>query len=248
LKTFNQRIVVALLAIIAVAGVAVALLARPATVQPLMFGRVLFGLDKTNPAAVYHFIVRGPEIFVDANKDDIPQAEERCNAQQLELIRDEKTNVTFLTHEIRLVVNPKFVSETLPQQLSMTCDIDAGSLYQQIGTITLSTDPKTPSWTHFHGPTKLVFTDPGMPLLKGSEGTEIRVWVGTSAEGQGIELGTPAAADEQTTQPDSQAIPDMPLRFAHIAPKLGKPVPTATIEFPTDGPPLIEQLSLDDFC
>ena len=166
----------------------------------------------------------------------------------MELIRDEKTNATFLTHELRLVVNPKFVSERLPQQLSLTCDVDAGFQYQQIGTIALSTDPKTPSWTHFHGPTKLVFTDPGMPLLRGSEKTEIRVWVGTSAQGQGIDLGTIAAAGNQSAQPDSLAVPELPQRFAFIVPVPGKPVPTATIEFPTDGSPIIQQLSLDDFC
>lgn len=243
MKTTTSKIILTVLALGAAIGIAIFNLPKPSVAQPLLFGRALFGPDRTNDSAVVHFIVRGAEIFVDKNKDDIPQPGELNQSEQLETIRD--AAASYHASQIRLAVNPQFVTEKLPQQLSMNVDVQGQVQYQQMGTIKLSSNPQTPDWIHFHGPTRLIFTEPELPLTQGSQG-ELRIWVGNNAIGSALGLGSaPKLTDVSTV---NSAALDETVRFAHVVPVPGEMVPELQIEIPTDGAPSIETLLMNDFC
>lgn len=215
---------------------------------PLLFGRALFGPDKTDDAMVFHFIVDGDKIYVDRNKDDVPQPDELFSAKELALLTDDDTQSTYRVHELRLIVNPKMVSEKLPQQLGLTTDIAGPVTYQQLGAVRLTPDPKNPDWIQFHGANHLIFADVGASLTPGTE-TGLRLWIGTNAIGSALELGSTAAkTNASEIQNVSLDQVDETQRFASNVPIKNEMVPQLKIEIPTDGSPFIETLYLDDFC
>ena len=223
--------------------------------QPMAtyFARAVFGPNADDPVRVIHFIVQGSQIFVDADHDDLPSPDERLPASHLEPFTDDQTGTTYHVHEVRLGVEPGTVSPTLPQQICLNVQIDAGSSYEQVSSIVMTENRQAVNWKHFGGPLQILFDDSEMDELIGGSEVEVRVLVGTVA---GDRPSNEENARDKTHEQGPFAVGSTfaslsgstVSRLAFVLPRENFATPEIAIEFPTSGEPIIVQLMLDDFC
>ncbi len=196
-------------------------------------------------SAVVQFIVQGDKIFVDENKDNIPQPEELNTARRLPDKADVKLDVTYKINELRLGIAPELVSDQLPQQLAMTVEVGGGFSYQQLGTVVLSQDPQRTNLVRFNGPVSLIFTDNGMELRKGERETPIQVLVGTLT---GPERNSAQNESESANLTASPSEPISLNRISYVIPQPENAAPEVEIEFPTNDQPIVQRFRLDTLC
>lgn len=233
MKSIQTKVVLGILAI-AILATTLPFFLKDRSQEALYFGKAIFGQNPNDETSVIHFIVRGNEIFVDDNMDDIPQPEELNSDKRLAKITNAEKGVTYDVHELRLGLSPESVSDLLPQQLGMTVDVGGEFSFQQLGTIVLSTDPQQASWVQFNGPISLIYTDHDLKLKKGGEETAIRVLAGTVAETK--------------TGDDSEPAPFSLSRISYVVPQPEKAAPVLRIEYLSEEQPIIEEFRLDTMC
>lgn len=233
MKSIQAKVVFGILAI-AILGTTLPLMLKSRSTGPLYFGKAMFGQNPDDESSVIHFIVRGSEIFVDKNKDNIPQPAELSSDKRLEKITNTEMGVTYDVHELRLGIAPESVSDRLPQQLGMTVDVGGEFSFQQLGTIVLSTDPQQTSWVQFNGPISLIYTDHDLELKKGGQEIAIRVLAGTVAD--------TATGDESEPAPFSLS------RISYVVPQPENAAPSLKIEYRSEDQPIVEEFRLDTMC
>lgn len=218
------------------------------TSHSTLYGKVVLGSDLQDDSSVVHFIVRGPDIYVDRNKDNDPQSDELITNGELPLIRDSSGAATYRIFELRLGVALKVVSESLAQQLGMTVDVGGDFNYEQIGTLLLKPNPDDATWIQFNGPVQLFNNQEGLTLFKGGNPVELQLFAGTIARGPGQQLGTPnqLPAPKNGSQPLTDT--DDLRRITYIVPMQNSPVPQARVEFPAADGPIVQEFDLDKFC
>ena len=206
--------------------------------QSLFFGRILLGPDKSNESMVYRFIVQGGDLYVDENKDNIPQAGELDTDGRLPLIEDVAAGVSYDVSGIRLGLAPENVSDTLPQQVAVTVDVAGKQPFTQAGSIVMTRDPATSNWLHFNGPLQMLYVnDAG--LHKGSKrGTEVKVYLGTIADAPTLENGESGDFAEE----------DLMKQTAIVIPNQSTPFPHVSIKYESEDGPIVQELDLDTFC
>jgi hypothetical protein len=211
----------------------------------VFYGRVCLGPDKTNGDLTLHFIVQGERIFLDRNKDDVAQPDERLVSDELEPIANPATGVTYRITEIRLTKGLAMVSAELPQNLGLTVIVTGNQSYEQLGRVVLSIDPQNPGWAHIDGNNRLIFGDAEIELMAG-EVFQLAFYFGTNAIGRGADVGTERILNSdqnidlfQLTESD---------QFSPVVPQEGGPYPEMTIKIPTSGEPFLERIPLNEFC
>jgi hypothetical protein len=209
------------------------------------FGRACLGPDKSNNEMVLNFVVQGSDIFLDQNKDDIAQPEERLDTNQLPVIEDSVSGTQYQLKELRLTKGVELVSKDLPQCLALTVAVSGENNFEQIGQIFMSTQAEDVKWVHFNGRNRMIFGDPEIALTAG-EKIQLTVFFGTNAVGEGRDLGTPKILEadkvqvwEELTETD---------RFSPVLPASGTVFPELEIEIPTSGEAFVSKISLDEFC
>ena len=245
MKFFQSKLVLGILAVAVLAALTLPLLLKNRSSAPVYFGKAIFGQDTDDESSVIHFIVRGDEIFVDKNADNIPQPEELNSDKRLPEIANREMGVTYDVHELRLGLAPESVSDRLPQQLGMTVEVRGEFPFQQLGTIVLSTDPQHTNWAQFNGPISLIYTDHDLELKKGGHETAIRVLAGTITESVQDSDPPETAAGDQT---DSASAPLSLNRISYVVPQPKNAAPLLRIEYPTEDQPIVEEFRLDTMC
>lgn len=245
MKTMNLKIGLGLLFIGGLAFLGWQWMFRPAEVsqhqEQLFFGRAVFGPDISDASAVYHFIVKGEDIFVDANKDDIPQPDELNSDRELPLLEDPKNGLTYEVG-MSIGISPSAVSESLPQQLALTVKVRGSHNYSQAGSVVLSPDPTETNWLHFGGPLRMWCLDEEAVLLAGSDtATELTVFLATVSEGPASMLGQPGQVAKKPDEFRMSAA-------AFVIPGPSTPFPELEITYPTESEPLVQEYVLDKFC
>ena len=244
MKNLQTKLLIVVLVVAVLAALAfVPSLLEKRNNSPIFFGRAVFGQDFDDPATVVHFIVRGNEIFVDMNKDDIPQPEELNREKRLPELSDADAGISYDIHELRLGIAPESASEQLPQQLGMTVNVRGEFSFQQLGTVVLSTSPQNVSYVQFNGPISLIYTDHDLQLPKGGPETPIRVLAGSVANA----ANRSETVDQQEIQ--EPAPPTFSLsRISYVVPEPENAAPMLKIEYPTDDQPIVEEFRLDTMC
>ena len=246
MKNPQSKIVIGVLAVIALAVIAfLPGLSKNggSSSDALFFGKTVFGHDLDSPSSVIHFIVRGDEIFVDQNQDNIPQPEELNKDKRLPEIQGSQAGAKYRVHELRLGISPTSVSEQLPQQLGMTVDVASDEFsFQQLGTVVLSTDPLNSSFVQFNGPLSLIYTDDDLALPKGGPETAIRVLVGTKTKDEAKSTNTSSNGQNEPSQSFSLS------RMSYVVPQPDVAAPQLRIEYPTNDQPIVEEFRLDTMC
>lgn len=245
MKFFQSKLVLGILAVVVLAALTLPLLPSNRNSAPIYFGKAIFGQDTDDESSVIHFIVRGDEIFVDRNTDNIPQPEELNSDKRLPEIANLEMGVTYDVHELRLGLAPESVSDRLPQQLGMTVEVRGEFTFQQLGTVVLSTDPQHANGVQFDGPISLIYTDHDLELKKGGQETAIRVLAGTITESvQDADPPDIAAGD----QADSASAPVSLNRISYVIPQPENAAPLLRIEYPTKDQPIVQEFRLDTMC
>lgn len=209
------------------------------------FGRACLGPDKSNKDMILNFVVQGSDIFLDRNKDNIAQPEERLDANQLPVIEDKTSGTKYHLKELRLTKGVELVSMEFPQCLAMTVAVSGLGNFEQIGQIFMNTDPQGAEWIHLNGHHRMIFGDSEISLTAG-EKIQMTVFFGTNGVGEGRDLGTPKILEadkaqrlEELTETD---------RFSPVLPASGTVFPELEIEIPTSAEPFVTKIPLDEFC
>lgn len=245
MKILQSKLVIGVLAVVVLAAVTLPWLLKNQASAPEYFGRAIFGQETSKESSVVHFIVRGDEIFVDKNKDNIPQPEELNTDNRLPEIASSERGVTYDVHELRLGIARELVSQQLPQQLAMTVEVVGDFSYQQLGTIVLSLDPQHTNWVHFNGPISLIYTDSDLELEKGGRETAIRVLAGTITDaGKNSAQSETESAAQSVSTPESFSLN----RISYVIPQPENAAPLLKIEYPSEDRPIIEEFRLDTMC
>ena len=245
MKNLPSKLIIGVLVIAVLAALAfVPSLINRQSATPNLYGKAIIG-DVDDPASIVHFIVQGDKIFVDENKDDVPQPEELNSEKRLAEIADTKAGIKYDVHEFRLVVAPDAVSEKLPQQLGMTADIQGEFSYQQLGVMVLSADPQDAGVVQFNGPISLILPEPDFEFPKSGSEIPVRLLAGT------VSSTTTKPHDsnlEKESQTDNEPPPFSLRRISFVVPEPEKAAPMLKIEFPTNDQPVIEEFRLDTMC
>ena len=210
----------------------------PSLVDATYYGKILLGPDDADEAKMIHFIVKGREIYVDENKDGIPQPEERDTDRSLELIEDAEAGVTYEVTGLRTGLAPESLSENRPQQLGMDVKIAGTQNYLQSGSVVLTRDAASSNWLNFNGPVQMFYADEAGLQKGAAKPTELKIYLGTVARES--HAGGEQAADAEDA--------DWMSRTAFIIPDETTPFPKVTIKYPSKGEPVIQELDLDTFC
>ena len=210
----------------------------------LYFGRILIGPDKTDDSKIFHFIVQGRDLYVDENKDNIPQPEELDTVRSLPLIEDPESKTIYEVSGLRLGLAPENVSDKLPQQLGMTVEVQGKQAYTQSGSVVLTRDPEKSNWLHFSGPLEMLFLDDIGLHKGGAKPSQLKLYVGSVARG---------SASDIANSSDAAGL-NLISRTAFLIPDETTPFPRVTIKYAAegedavDGTPIIQELDLDTFC
>ena len=245
MKNIQTKLLISVLVVAVLVALAfVPSLLNRQSAMPNLYGKAIIG-DVDEPAAVVHFIVQGDKIFVDENKDDVPQPEELNSDKRLAEIADTKAGIKYDVHEFRLVVAPEAVSEELPQQLGITVDVRGEFSYQQLGVMALSTDPQDGGVVQFNGPISLILVEQVVELPKSGSAIPVRLLAGTVAN----TTNQPLESNLEKENPTKTEPPPFSLRrVSFVVPEPDKAAPMLRIEYPTDDQPIVEELRLDTMC
>ena len=197
------------------------------SVTPTYFGKIMLGPNKGETQWV-HFIVQGSAVYFDENTNGLADDSELLSNSILK----QKSQIDSKTEyqiSAEVGIDPKLVSDTLPQRLNVTVDIENESKFQMSGTMILTRIPEDSNWLHFGGPLKF-FAMSNLSLRKASKvPEEIKLFFGTIADG----------ADESSNAWKN--------RTTVVIPDENPPFPIAKIQFEgTEIDPII--LPMDHFC
>ncbi len=207
----------------------------------MFFGRALIGPDRDNDEMMLHFIVQGNNIYLDQNKDDIPDPDELLTTNQLPPIVNPTSEVKYLVKEIRLGKSPQLVDEDFPQALGLTVEVEDKVVYSMGGSINMSVNPQTSDWVHFAGKLEFLF-DPEDELFTVGSTAEIRVNVGTKAYGSAHDLG----GEDDSSLPTNGSEEDV--RISMMLPIDALIAPDVEIRIPTDSEMYTTKLNLGQAC
>jgi hypothetical protein len=210
----------------------------PSLADAAYFGKILLGPGEADDSKMIHFIVQGREIYVDKNRDGIPQPDERQTGRSLEPIEDTQSGVTYEVSGLRTGLAPETLSDNRPQQLGLDVLISGPQKFTQSGSIVMTRDATASNWLNFNGPVQMFYEDQ-TSLQKGSaKPTEVKIYLGTVAGNSNVD-GEPSADTGDAGWMS---------RTAFIIPDETTPFPKVTIKYPSDGEPVVQELDLDTFC
>lgn len=210
----------------------------------VFYGRVFLGPNSTNSDLILHFIVQGERIFLDRNKDDLAQPEERLLSNELEPITDSATGLTYHVKQLRLTKTLAIVTEELPQNLALTAVVSGDFSFEQLGRLVLSLDPQQPGCTPINGNNHLMCGDSELDLIAGNL-LQLRFYFGTNVSD--CKAAPSSSTPQVGTTPDGIQLVDIE-EFSPIVPHEDGPHPELIVEIPTAGEPFIDRGPLNEFC
>ena len=195
---------------------------RAISQEPLFFGHVVFGQENTTDT-IHLFIVRGRQIFLDANGDHRPQNSEELRQSSGHLIQQTDSNLKFKFASIDIGISPDLLSETRLQKLIFYVDINSEFEFQMTGQMELSKSVDPSNYLHFGGPLEFLALDEIKLNNESETPQDIKIY-----------LGTVSGQSSNTTV---------------VVPNENPPYPKASIRF-ADGNPLPnrQEFTMDHFC
>ena len=210
--------------------------------SPVLYGDVLLGSNEADKGMPLRFMVRGEQIFLDENGDQIPQASELLPDRKIEQISNSQLESNYTISKLDLGVAPESVSESLTQKLIVYVDIGQGEdQYSMSGKMELTSNPEQANWLHFGGPLSFMAMETLEVSKKANGSKELTIFLGTIANGPN------PLVDGAQQDVDVELNPVF--RTTVVTPSDKPPYPQASVAFQIPNTePFVQELTMDQFC
>ena len=228
------------LSIVAMAGLIAG--CQPTVSPTPYFAKILVGPDNSDDSQRLNFIAVGRDIFLDRNKNGVPEENELLSADEKIHVSPSNSKHPFeITAKVAL--DPSLISESLPQRLDVLAKVASEPPYQLSAKMLMTPQPADTNWVHFGGPLKF-FTNSDSDLRLQRNSTipeQLKLFLGTAPEGS-------FSSDQIAQQEESTPIP-MQYRTTVVIPEKQPPYPQAIIKFELDNGETDQQsIPMDQNC